>query len=98
MSDLEQLHGQMSELMASQARTEETVKRILIETTKTNGRVSEIEIWRKAQELAAAGAEGLRMGRSEAFVTKRQMAFAVGSIGAIAGGITSIVTLIVRFL
>lgn len=98
MSDLEQIHGQMSELLASQARTEETLKGVLAETKKTNGRVTEIEIWRKAQELAAAGAEGLRLGRAEAFVTKKQMAFAVGSIGAIAGTITSVVTLIVRFL
>lgn len=64
----------------------------------TNGRVTKLEMWQSSNDLQTAKAEAFRMGRAEAFVTKKQMTVAVASIGTLAGATTTVATLIVRWL
>lgn len=59
-----------SGVQAALARLESKVDHILEQVRKINGRVNGLENWKQNQEVAQARMEG----RSEAFITKAQLA------------------------
>jgi hypothetical protein len=90
----EQLLGHVLEIKASQAATLERVTHIEEHLAMLNGRVGKVESAQSATAIAKARADGVRDGRGQAALTKRQAsvgsAVVVGVAAAVGGLATTV--------
>jgi len=72
------------------------VRDIKTQTTKTNGRVSELEGWRATREAKEREQAAFKKGASTALITKKQVAALGGFMTAAAGVGTAVVGLALK--
>ncbi len=94
MSEYDILISALGELKAELKSQHVTLSQVLDQARKTNGRITMLEEWRHAVELANARNDGLVQGASTAAVTKAQIRMFLGAataIASIAGTVAGIV-------